>query len=117
MGTPHYFASEEAEKAAKWDMLQNLKKLRSHLAVLRDRAENIGKTLETFGTVLANPAWKFTVSEKEISGTATLIANARPFIIPRVYLDGEAIVSLIQEIEETEKRAVAQSRVLAEVES
>lgn len=115
MGTTRYFASEEAEKAAKWDMLQSLKQSRAHLAVLRDRAEKIGKVLEDFGTVLANPAWRFTISESEIVGETTLVSPVRPLIFPRSYFDCEAIVNLIREIEETEKTVQTQSKAVAEV--
>jgi hypothetical protein len=39
---------EQAEKAAKWDMLQELKAEQDRLALLRKEAERIGEALELY---------------------------------------------------------------------
>ena len=100
-----YFMSETDEKAAKWDMLQDLKAQRLRLGVLHEKADKIGKSLRDFGTVLQNPSWEFTRKEASIKGKAT-IAEARgaEFEITLTDLNADEICKLIDDIEGTKQR-------------
>ena len=55
MSTERYFVSEEAEKAAKWEALEELRKARQHRDILIDAMARLGKALSDFGYVLQNP--------------------------------------------------------------
>jgi hypothetical protein len=95
-----FFMSEESEKAAKWDMVLQLKAERSSLSVLHNEAEKIGKELVRFGSVLANPSWTFEITETNIQGKGTIL-NAGDMTIPLESLDQEKICKLINDINET----------------
>jgi len=97
-----YFMSEESEKAAKWDTLIQLKKEKSRLSSLYKQAEETGKELEDFGSVLKNRSWVFTVTENAIYGKGT-VQDTGDRSIQFESLDGKKISSLINDINETQE--------------
>ena len=100
-----YFMSEEAEKAAKWDMLQDLKAQKSSSGVLHERADKIGKSLENFGRVLQNSSWILTRTQTSIKGKATIVeARGAELEIPLSDLNADEICRLIDDIAETRQR-------------
>ena len=112
-----YFMSDEAEKAAKYDMIVKLRKTREKLTVLRDQAKEIGKALEDFGMILANPSWKLKVEDAEIIGKAEQFrgVSSATLTIKRSYLSDDLIVRLILELESTEKDLEEQSRAVKDL--
>lgn len=54
MSIGSYFVSEEAEKAANWDALEEFRKLKRHRDSLTDAMSRLGKSLGDFASVLQN---------------------------------------------------------------
>jgi hypothetical protein len=93
--------SIESEKAAKWDMLMELKAERYNLSVLYLKAREIAEVLEHFGKVFANPSWSFRIAENSIQGRSTNVKEA-DVILPYESLNRETICALVNEINKTQ---------------
>ena len=50
-----YFMSEEAEQAAKWKMVEELKRDKEHLVVLKKQMKDLGKVLADFAYTIQSP--------------------------------------------------------------
>jgi hypothetical protein len=108
--------TEEAEKAAKWDMLQELKRKKSHLAVLRDSLEKTGKSLQKFGLLLINPLWLFRREKEGIAGNHTTLSGPDcHFEIPLAHLNVEHITELLQDVAGTQEEIHALEERLREM--
>jgi len=94
--------SEEAEKAAKWDMLQESKAARSKFAALRQEAERVGKNLQWLGSVLGNLTWDLRITESSLVGRSSAVNTE--FEIPLADLDRKRILALIEDLKETDQR-------------
>ncbi len=63
-----YFMTEEAEKAAKWDAVEQLQKAKARLLALETEMIRIGKELIAFGSSLQNPrAYVFDVTSDAVT--------------------------------------------------
>ena len=111
-----YFSTEEAEKAAKWDMVVRQRKLAQHLAVLKDSAATIGRSLERFGVALRNESWSFQVGEGDIKGHSSPLAGVSPGVvsISADELSFESVSALLVDIAETTAELERARRNLAE---
>jgi hypothetical protein len=111
-----YFATEEAEKAAKWDMVVRERELAQHLAVLKDRAAAVGRSLEGFGAALRNESWIFQVREGDIKGHSSPLAGVPPGVvsISEDELTFGSMAALLLDIAETTAELERERRNLAE---
>jgi len=111
-----YFATEEAEKAAKWDMIVRRRKLAEHLAVLKDRAARVGRSLERFGAALRNDSWSFQVLESGIAGHSSPLAGVSPgaVSISADELSFGGLAALLMDMAETRAELEKALRNLAE---
>jgi hypothetical protein len=100
-----YFASAETEKAARFDMLVDLKSAKAHARTLRQQALAVGYSLELFGRALADPSARFEITANEITCIVPAVVPPAPksFRVPRYYL-GEAPINMIYDILETDKK-------------
>jgi hypothetical protein len=110
-----YFVSEEAEKAARYDMMVALKRTQQHLATLRGQAKKIGEALANFGLVLANPSWRFEVQAEKIVGVSSPEAGRGTVTIPREYLNDGVVVSLIADIQRASEDLKSQSEAVGDI--
>jgi hypothetical protein len=99
-----YFVDEQAEKAAKWDMVEERRKAHSHKGALENEFKKMGRSFyslaSTFDSVYG---YKFIVNEDAI-GIINPSTGAKIPPIPRAYLSFENVAKLISDYEETTKR-------------
>jgi hypothetical protein len=110
--------TEEAEKATKWDMLVKLKSERSRLAALRDEAREIGQELSTFGSLLANPSWLFTVTQDAIEGVPTAAGgglNGVKIALSNLSAGRRRICALLNDINETRAKMETLGKATQEI--
>ena len=104
--------TEEAEKAARFDMLVRLKRTKERLTVLRDQREKIGQALREFGAVLENASWEFVVQEGKIIGRSTDRAAFGATLVVTQSNVGKDVTELLQQIQEAETLSQEQARLV-----
>jgi hypothetical protein len=76
--------------------------IRARAAELSCQAYDIGNALREFGAAFTSSYWKFEVKNDEIVGRMVLpeLQGVKPVVLPLAYLNQDALVRLIREIEE-----------------
>jgi hypothetical protein len=99
-----YFVDEQAEKAAKWDMVQERRESYSHKGALENEFKKMGKSLYSLASAFDSVhGFKFIVSEDAI-GAINASTGARLTTVPRQYLSFENATKLIADYEAAIKR-------------
>ena len=99
----------EEENAAKWEMVEKQKKLRSTLAVLETKAKTIGQSFMKLGQILQSPrGYEFITGPNKlfiVAGETTRLE------VDSAYFDSKALAGLSAEIQATakEKTEIEQS--------
>ena len=62
-----YFMSEEAEKAAKWEIIERYRGAKEKLSLLEDRCREIGGSISAFGSAIATTPEAVTIAKLEVS--------------------------------------------------
>ncbi|MGO9641299.1 MAG: hypothetical protein ACLP1Y_08360 [Candidatus Acidiferrales bacterium] len=92
--------TEESEKAANWEMVEQFKHCKAHLATLENEMKNIGESWIAFGRYLQNPCFRAAVTEQKI----TIVNELSHAVITTVSINQvswEALVRLVQDYENT----------------
>jgi len=103
MQTGGYFVSEQEEKAAKWEMVEKLRKAKEHLAVLKSAMKDLASLWIEFSRVLQNPDFNvFLVTEKSITVGKQNANLSRPIAeIGESNVNWESVRRLIADYQET----------------
>jgi hypothetical protein len=98
-----YFVSEEAEKAAKWDMREEYKRTKARLVTLENELRKIGDAWTGMGKWFKDPLGiSFQANAQQITAVKAK-SKITVEAIPLEYLNADAIVRLINDLEETRK--------------
>ena len=100
-----YFVSEEAEKAAKWDMLEEYHQTVSHLGVLENEFKKVSNSLGILASAFDKPTDRveFDVSSTQI-GVMTISNKTRLGVIPRGHIEFTSLAKLIEDYQKTVAR-------------
>ena len=107
MSIGSYFVSDEAEKAANWDSLEEFRKAKQHRDLLADAMLRLGQTLGDFANTLQHPrGCSFDARHNEIvvGKEQRPIARVEPMhldwaIVSRLITDYVVTVNRIAELE------------------
>ncbi|MBZ5524285.1 MAG: hypothetical protein LAP21_18775 [Acidobacteriia bacterium] len=94
--------SEQEEKAAKWEMVENLRKFNKRLAEVRIQMKDLGELLIRFAMVLKEPdSYVFDVTDKDISVGKYQMPITNPVVeIGAADLKWEEMACLVEEYQE-----------------
>jgi hypothetical protein len=106
MQTGAYFMSEEAEKAAKWEMVEEYQRMKNEAARIRNKLKKTGDSLEQFGRLLANGVVVFKEQGGRIIGNLPDVGNPDGITvsIPTEHLNAAYVLGLISRLNEVQTR-------------
>ncbi len=95
--------TEEAEKAAKWEIVEQYQKAKEKLAVLETRCHETGGMISQFGSAIANVPTAVTITKLEVSIPKYVHEPKKTerVAFPLSILDMETIKTLVDDYQET----------------
>ena len=105
MADTSYFADQMAEKAAKWDMLEEYRNLEIHLKTLSNEFQKIATAWAEAANVFRTlRGISFTVGDNEIVALNDHRNAAVLLRLPKQYVNYEAMGALISDHQKTQRR-------------
>jgi hypothetical protein len=100
-----YFVSDQAEKAAKWEAVEEFRERKQHLLVLQNEMLKIGREWEPFANALKSPkSFYFKVEAENITVLYSQQSSQTTAQIPRTHLDWGTLSKLLSDYQATTER-------------
>jgi septation ring formation regulator EzrA len=99
-----YFVSEQEEMAAKWQMVEDYKKITARLVTLQEEMKRVAQEWIELGRVLQSPnGILFDIQKQQITATNKL-SNAKVADVRSSRVNWESLTKLVSDYQESLKR-------------
>jgi len=94
--------TDESEKAAKWEILEQYQQAKSHLATLENRMNKLGTALQEFGRTLSSPhGIGIDIGSEHLTGV-NMVSKTKVFQLSKAEITWEGLTGLIADHRKTD---------------